>query len=75
MFQITDLPSELLSLILKEVVLSDGDTAYLKLSLVCKKFQCIITREGFKKGCHFDWLLSKHIFFVTMPLSWQCPGH
>ena len=51
MFQITDLPSELLSLIFKEVVLSHGDTAYLKIALTCKRFKAIISSESQVSCC------------------------
>ncbi len=61
-FLFQQLPLEVLSEILKEVVLEDGDSAYLTLSLVCRLFRDVVTKKA-----HFAWMDSK-IFFV---LRWK----
>ncbi len=62
-FLFQQLPLEVLSEILKEVVLEDGDSAYLTLSLVCRLFRDVVTNDVFCKKAHFAWMDSK-IFFV-----------
>lgn len=63
-FLFQQLPLEVLSEILMEVVLEDGDSAYLTLSLVCRLFRDVVTNEMFCKKAHFAWMDSKIFFFV-----------
>ncbi|XP_051945037.1 uncharacterized protein LOC127617133 [Xyrauchen texanus] len=56
MTTIYQLPNEIVSEILKEVVLATGDSAYLTLSLVCRWFRDVVTNEHFRKAAHFAWL-------------------
>ncbi len=58
-FLFQQLPLEVLSEILKEVVLEDGDSAYLTLSLVCRLFRDVVTNYVFRKKTHFAWMDSK----------------
>ena len=58
-----DLPNEILERIFEDVILEAGDSAYLTLSLVAKRFQKVVNTDHFRDRCHFAWLLSKHVFF------------
>ncbi len=58
------LPLEVLSEILKEVVLEDGDSAYLTLSLVCRLFRDVVTNDVFRKKANFAWMDSKICFVL-----------
>ncbi len=55
-FLFQQLPLKVLSEILKEVALEDGDSAYLTLSLVCRD---VVTIYVFRKKAHFAWMDSK----------------
>ncbi|XP_072568812.1 uncharacterized protein [Paramormyrops kingsleyae] len=50
------LPPEILTKILKDVILSDGETAYRTLSLVCREFRDVIGNDAFRREVHFSWL-------------------
>lgn len=54
------LPDKVLKKICMEVVLADGDNAYLRLSLVCSRLKHICSDPGFQSECHLSWLLSLH---------------
>ncbi|RVE69020.1 hypothetical protein OJAV_G00073560 [Oryzias javanicus] len=51
-------PACVLSNILQEVVLMEGDPAILKLALVCSSFRDIVSAETFRRQAHFKWLHS-----------------
>ncbi|XP_056125035.1 uncharacterized protein LOC130102921 isoform X2 [Rhinichthys klamathensis goyatoka] len=53
---LADLPPEVLSHILLDVVYEEGDKAFHTLSLVCKKFNETVHYPGFLKKAHFAWL-------------------
>lgn len=53
------LPMEVLEMILLEVVLQDGDTAYMNLSLTCSCFRAIVNKARFRQKAHYAWLDSK----------------
>ncbi len=46
-------------MILLEVVLQDGDAAYMNLSLTCSCFRAIVTKARFRQKAHYAWLDSK----------------
>ena len=43
-------------MVLLEVVLSEGDPAYMRLALVCKAFERLTTSHYFREKAHFAWL-------------------
>ncbi len=45
-------------MILLEVVLQDGDAAYMNLSLTCC-FRAIVNKARFRQKAHYAWLDSK----------------
>ncbi|XP_067271045.1 uncharacterized protein [Pseudorasbora parva] len=51
-----NLPMEILEMILLEVVLQDGDSAYLNLSLTCSSFSAIVNTDLFRQKAHYEWL-------------------
>ncbi|XDV11473.1 hypothetical protein PO909_000409 [Leuciscus waleckii] len=53
---LADLPPEVLSHILLDVVYEEGDKAFHTLSLVCKKFNETVHHPGFLKKAYFAWL-------------------
>ncbi len=53
------LPMEALEMILLEVVLQDGDAAYMNLSLTCSCFRAIVNKARFRQKAHYAWLDSK----------------
>ncbi len=53
------LPMEALHMILLEVVLQDGDAAYMNLSLTCSCFRAIVNKARFRQKAHYAWLDSK----------------
>ncbi|XP_057204401.1 uncharacterized protein LOC130563019 [Triplophysa rosa] len=53
------LPVEILTEILKQVILTSVDSAYLTLSLVCRWFRDVIKNDFLRRGAHFAWLDSK----------------
>ncbi len=53
------LPMEALEMILLEVVLQDGDAAYMNLSLTCSCFRAIVNKARFRQKAHYAWLGSK----------------
>ncbi|RVE71041.1 hypothetical protein OJAV_G00070140 [Oryzias javanicus] len=53
---ILQLPGSVLSEVLKEVVLLEGDGAYLTLALVCTAFRDIVSTTSFRRQAHFQWL-------------------
>ncbi|XP_048017700.1 uncharacterized protein LOC125249445 isoform X2 [Megalobrama amblycephala] len=53
---IYQLPLEILSEILRDVILSTGDSSYFTLSLVCRWFRDVVTQEVFRKAAHLAWL-------------------
>ncbi|XP_077099562.1 uncharacterized protein LOC143750397 isoform X1 [Siphateles boraxobius] len=53
---LADLPPEVLSHILLDVVYEEGDKAFHTLSLVCKKFNETVHYLCFLKKAHFAWL-------------------
>ncbi|KAM4599182.1 uncharacterized protein V3H82_002572 [Fundulus diaphanus] len=53
---ILELSACLLSEILGEVVLLEGDQAYMTLGLVCTTFRDIMSTVGFRRRVHFQWL-------------------
>ncbi|CAL8398067.1 unnamed protein product [Boreogadus saida] len=55
------LPKSVLSDILTEVVLQEGDKAYSTLALVCSTFKNIVSTDRLKRQAHFLWLNSKCI--------------
>lgn len=71
MFQ--QLPHEIISEILKEVVVATGDSAYLTPSLVCRWFRDVVRNDIFRKAAHFAWLDSKIFFplFNAHFLDWN----
>ncbi|XP_058628752.1 uncharacterized protein LOC131538714 isoform X2 [Onychostoma macrolepis] len=54
-----NLPMEVLEMILLEVVLQDGDAAYMNLSLTCSCFRAIVNKARFRQKAHYAWLDSK----------------
>ncbi|XP_035986151.1 uncharacterized protein LOC118559542 [Fundulus heteroclitus] len=52
---ILELSACLLSEILGEVVLLEGDQAYMTLGLVCTTFRDIMSTVGFRRRVHFQW--------------------
>lgn len=54
--QLLDLPMEVLEMILLEVVLQDGDGAYMNLSLTCSCFRAIVNKARFRQKAHYAWL-------------------
>ncbi|XP_076580283.1 uncharacterized protein LOC143316287 [Chaetodon auriga] len=50
------LPPEILEEVLLEVVLQEGDMAYLRLTLTCRAFRDITGNPSFRKRAHFAWL-------------------
>ncbi|XP_034070554.1 uncharacterized protein LOC117562226 isoform X2 [Gymnodraco acuticeps] len=55
---ILELPNCLLSDLLMEVVLQEGDKAYSSLTLVCTTFRDTMSTVSFRRGAHFRWLES-----------------
>ncbi|KAK1877909.1 MFS-type transporter [Dissostichus eleginoides] len=53
---ILELPNCLLSAILMEMVLQEGDKAYSTLALVCTTFRDTMSTVSFRRGAHFRWL-------------------
>ncbi|XP_032415485.1 uncharacterized protein LOC116717915 [Xiphophorus hellerii] len=53
---ILQMPLIVLEAILQEVILAQGDTAYLTLALTCKSFEAIVSDPVFRKKTHFAWL-------------------
>ncbi|XP_077359964.1 uncharacterized protein LOC144005567 isoform X1 [Festucalex cinctus] len=53
---ILELPLCILSDILKEVVLIEGDGAILKLAVVCTAFRNTVSTVSFRRQAHFQWL-------------------
>ncbi len=49
------LPMEALEMILLEVVLQDGDAAYMNLSLTCSCFRAIVNKARFRQKAHYAW--------------------
>ncbi|RXN24379.1 immunoglobulin iota chain [Labeo rohita] len=58
------LPMEVLEMILLEVVLLKGDTAYMTLSLTCSCFRALVNTPQFRQKVHFTWL--DRVSWVTM---------
>ena len=52
------LPNEIISYILKFVVLNEGDHMIPRLSIVCKRFRDVVAQEEFRRSIHFSWLKS-----------------
>ena len=50
---ILQLPKSVLSDILTEVVLQEGDKAYIALALVCSSFRHIVSADMFRRRAHF----------------------
>ncbi|XP_015251326.1 PREDICTED: uncharacterized protein LOC107098268 [Cyprinodon variegatus] len=53
---ILQMPWGVLQAVLQEVVLAQGDSAYLTLALTCKYFKDIVSDPVFRKKTHFAWL-------------------
>ncbi|XP_034087817.1 uncharacterized protein LOC117556557 [Gymnodraco acuticeps] len=53
-----ELPNCLLSDILMEIVLQEGEKAYSTLALVCTTFRDTMSTVSFRRGAHFRWLES-----------------
>ncbi|XP_054596462.1 uncharacterized protein [Nothobranchius furzeri] len=53
---ILELPDCVLSEVLKEVILLEGDKAYLTLALVCTTFRNTVSTISFRRQAHFLWL-------------------
>ncbi|XP_038164881.1 uncharacterized protein LOC119799159 [Cyprinodon tularosa] len=53
---ILQIPWGVLQAVLQEVVLAQGDSAYLTLALTCKYFKDIVSDPLFRKKTHFAWL-------------------
>ncbi|XP_078126084.1 uncharacterized protein LOC144530394 isoform X2 [Sander vitreus] len=51
-----ELPTCVHSEILNEVVLQEGDKAYLTLALVCTTFRDTVSTNAFRRRAHFQWL-------------------
>ncbi|CAL8335115.1 unnamed protein product [Boreogadus saida] len=62
-----ELPKSVLSDILTEVVLQEGDKAYPTLALVCSTFRDIVSTDKFKRQAHFLWLNSVTTWCVEYP--------
>ncbi len=43
-------------MILLEVVLKDGDAAYMNLSLTCSCVRAIVNKARFRQKAHYAWL-------------------
>lgn len=56
---ILQLPTCVLSEILNEVVLQEGDKAYYRLALVCTTFRDTVPTDSFRRRAHFQWIDSK----------------
>ena len=60
LLDINCLPDEILEEIFQFVWDSDGDAAFAVLSLVCRRWQILVTDEIFRRRVHFRWLATVH---------------
>lgn len=55
-WDVFQMPLHVLEAVLQEVVLTEGDAAYLTLALTCKRFKSLVSDPVFRKKAHFAWL-------------------
>ena len=64
---INNMPDELLQEVFEYVWFSDGDSAILTLSLVCRRWMALVGDETFRRCVHFRWLSTVHDWEKATP--------